>query len=57
MGRAAPPSTATWLKRKGGTRDEAVGAKILIERDIMSKSLDAHGVRLTTDQNPTLEGG
>jgi hypothetical protein len=50
-----PASEATWLKRKGGTEEK--GAKILIEREIMSKSLNAHGIQLTTDQDPGLEGG
>ena len=48
---SAPPSSYSWLRAKGGSGGQALGAKILIEREIMSKSLNSHGVSLTTDSD------
>jgi hypothetical protein len=46
----APASAATWIRQKGG-------AKQFMENEILGKSLTQHGIVLTTDQDPTLEGG
>jgi hypothetical protein len=46
----APATAATWLRQKGG-------AKNFMDSEILNRSLTQHGVRLTTDQDPMLEGG
>jgi len=51
----AAPGPATWLKQRG-KGDTRAGAEQLLT-DLLSRSLVDQGVELTTDQDPTLEGG
>jgi hypothetical protein len=51
----AAPGSGQWLKRRGGG-DARAGAELLL-KDILSTSLESQKLPVTTDQDPSLEGG